>query len=248
MLTSPAESRPSEEYSNGSSCADCSSPPYCGAVRPSPPGAQYHDLSGEKEPPIPDSTSERNYWNNRYGPSEYLFGTEPADFLLQVVERLPKGGTVLDLAAGEGRNAVFMAKRGFDVTAWDLSATGLAKAAELARREGVTLRTAELDLETARLPVETVDVLLCFYYTQRSLFEQMERALRPGGCLLMENVTTEQPSHERSPRDPSFRLAPNELLRAFPGLRVLLYREDVVPRGVPAGKHVASLLAMKPSR
>ncbi|MBI3893774.1 MAG: class I SAM-dependent methyltransferase [Candidatus Wallbacteria bacterium] len=189
--------------------------------------------------------SERRYWNDRLEPRDYLFGTEPADFLLQIGGLLPQSGKAIDLAGGEGRNAVYLARLGLDVEIWDLSSSGLAKASELARETGVTLRTVECDLESVELPPQCADVIVCFYYTQRSLFAAVEKALRPGGVLVFENVTTDQPLAERPTRDPKFRLAPNELLHAFPSLRVLFYREGVVERGVPKGKHVASLVARK---
>lgn len=73
-------------------------------------------------------------WDERYAEPGFAYGTAPNDFLAQNVERLPAGGDVLSLAEGEGRNAVFLAQRGFRITAVDGSAVGLEKARQLAAR------------------------------------------------------------------------------------------------------------------
>jgi 2-polyprenyl-3-methyl-5-hydroxy-6-metoxy-1,4-benzoquinol methylase len=78
-------------------------------------------------------------WDERYNSAEYAFGTEPNDFLVSAVDRLP-GGRILCLGEGEGRNAVWLAERGFDVTAVDASRVGLDKALRLAEDRRVTLR------------------------------------------------------------------------------------------------------------
>ncbi|NDD31544.1 MAG: class I SAM-dependent methyltransferase, partial [Proteobacteria bacterium] len=80
-------------------------------------------------------------WNSRYGGEGWFYGTQPNDFLKQNVDRLPSGGVVLCLAEGEGRNAVFLAERGFRVTGVDQSAVGLEKARRLAANRGVTIET-----------------------------------------------------------------------------------------------------------
>ena len=84
-------------------------------------------------------------WDQRYAVGEYVYGTRPNDFLTSVVDRLPMG-RVLCLAEGEGRNAVFLAEQGFEVTAVDSSAVGLAKARKLAGQRGVHIETVVADL------------------------------------------------------------------------------------------------------
>ena len=86
------------------------------------------------------------FWDARYANAAgFVFGTEPNDFLRSVADRIPPG-PVLCLGEGEGRNAVFLARRGHAVTALDQSATGLAKAAALAAQHGVPLTTQMADL------------------------------------------------------------------------------------------------------
>src|SRR3954469_22360856 len=89
-------------------------------------------------------------WDERYSGPEFAYGTEPNDFLAAVADRIPPG-PVLMLAEGEGRNAVFLAGRGHEVTAVDQSAAGLAKARRLAAENGRVIRTVEADLSVFRI-------------------------------------------------------------------------------------------------
>jgi len=84
-------------------------------------------------------------WNERYAAEEYVYGREPNDFLVSVADRIPPG-PVLCLAEGEGRNAVYLAQRGWKVTAVDASEVGLGKARSLAAERGVEITTVVADL------------------------------------------------------------------------------------------------------
>ena len=182
-------------------------------------------------------------WDERYGRAEYWAGTEPVGFLRNVLPLL-KRGAALDIATGEGRNAVFLAQHGWHVTAIDRSAAGLEKAAALARMRGADERRLtfiQADLENYALPVGAFEVVLCCYYLQRSLFPAMAAALRQGGTLVFETYTTDQLQYREGPRCPDHLLRPGELLHAFSGLEVLFYSES------NSGKGIASLLARKHS-
>lgn len=181
----------------------------------------------------------RPNWEERYAQPGYVCGSEPVDFLREHLEELPRGAA-LDLAMGEGRNAVFLAQHGFRVTGIDGSPTGVAKAEARAREEGVQLETIVADLERYSLPSEKFDVVLCFYYLQRSLFPQMERALKQGGALVVQTLTVEQLQFPTGPRTRKHLLEPNELYQAFRHLRVAYYREIVRNE-----RAVASLLAYR---
>jgi len=194
-------------------------------------------------------------WDHRYRQPGYWAGTEPAEFLRDVLPLLPHG-TTLDLACGEGRNAVFLAARGWCVLAVDRSRPALEKAEVLAREAGVPalwgapgrlaarsahpLTLLETDLESSALPARQFDVVLCFNYLQRSLLSALPRLLRPHGLLVYETYTLAQLQFAKGPRNPEFLLRPDELRVAFPTLEILFYREIV------AGKGIASLLARKP--
>lgn len=178
-------------------------------------------------------------WEARYQQPGYWCGEEPVAFLREHLAELPVGAA-LDLAMGEGRNAVFLARHGFALTGIDSSATAVAKAKARARQEGVQLTAIAADLENYPLPAAQFDVVLCFYYLQRPLFGPMVEALKPGGALVMETYTVEQLLLPKGPRSREHLLEPNELYRAFRHLRLGYYRE--VTRQERA---VASLLAYK---
>src|ERR1051326_2902077 len=85
-------------------------------------------------------------WDDLYSKDEYYFGIEPNDFLRERFAAIPAGGEVLCLAEGEGRNAVFLARQGYRVTAVDVSAVGLRKATLLARKHSVGLSVVDAAL------------------------------------------------------------------------------------------------------
>ena len=85
-------------------------------------------------------------WDQRYDTEEYVYGTEPNDFLVSINDRIPRGGRVLSLGEGEGRNGVYLAKLGYAVTAVDLSPVGMKKAEKLALDNGVSIKAVAADL------------------------------------------------------------------------------------------------------
>src|SRR4051794_25298669 len=92
-------------------------------------------------------TGASTMWDQRYSAAGYVYGTEPNDFLAARVDAIPPG-PVMELGCGEGRNAVFLAGRGYAVTAVDQSSAGLRKAERLAAERGVSLTTVQADLGT----------------------------------------------------------------------------------------------------
>ena len=189
--------------------------------------------------PVWAAEQDKIRWNEKYATKKYLFGQEAIPFLQDHVGLLPKGH-VLDLAMGEGRNGIFLATQGFDVTGVDISEEGLKKAQTLAAKHGVTITTVVADLETYKIPANTFDVIICTYYLQRDLFPKIAAALKPGGIALIETYTMDHLQYR--PRfNKAYLLEPNELLTMLPGLRVLRYQE--VDTGQAA---FVSVLAQKP--
>jgi SAM-dependent methyltransferase len=136
-------------------------------------------------------------WDERYNRDEYVYGTEPNDFLEEMAGRLPEGGRVLCLCEGEGRNAVWLAKRGFRVTGIDASAVGLSKAARLAAEQGVTIETIHADLADAELGKECWDGVVSIFChlppdLRRKVHQRAVLALKPGGVFLLEAYTPGQ--------------------------------------------------------
>nr|WP_317198801.1 class I SAM-dependent methyltransferase [uncultured Psychrobacter sp.] len=136
-------------------------------------------------------------WNERYNEAEYVFGTEPNDFLKAQFARIPVGGRVLCLAEGEGRNAVFLAEQGYQATAMDLSEVGLNKAKKLALERGVDITTQVADLTDYQFGIEQWDGIVSIWAhlppkIRQYVHAQVVPALNPGGVFIVEAYTKEQ--------------------------------------------------------
>jgi len=168
-------------------------------------------------------------------------GFEPAQFLVDNVELLPKG-RVLDVAMGAGHNAIYLAKMGFEVEGVDLSPEAVGSALERARNSGVNLRAQVADLENNfHIEKGAYEVIICFNYLQRSLIPQIKDGLRKGGMVVYETFIVDQARFGK-PKNPDYLLRHNELLDMFRDFRCLRYREGVVE----GRKAVASIIAEKP--
>lgn len=180
------------------------------------------------------------------GPAARLW--RPAPFLEEVLPRLAVPGAeplhALDLAAGAGREAVFLAMNGWDVEAVDDDPDILARAAALAERHGVRIITTVRDLERrgVELPAERFALVTVFRFLHRPLFPAIARAIAPGGWLVYETFRRAQARFGR-PTHPRFLLDDGELSSAFPGLTVEHY-EEPSPEDGPI---TARLLARKPT-
>lgn len=166
----------------------------------------------------------------------------PAPFLEEVLPEIPRGRAI-DLAAGSGREAVYLAMHGFQVEAWDRAPEALERAAALAARHGVSIETRVCDLEW-RPPLEPgrYALVTCFRFLHRPLFPLIERAVAPGGRLVYETYRVGQEQFGR-PRQARYLLLSGELESTMPTLSVLRYDEP----SPEAGPWTARLLALKPS-
>jgi 2-polyprenyl-3-methyl-5-hydroxy-6-metoxy-1,4-benzoquinol methylase len=165
---------------------------------------------------------------------------EPAEFLVESVELLPKG-RALDIAMGVGRNTIFLAQRGFKAEGVDISPEAVSEALESARKAGVTIKAKVVDLErNYRIEKGAYDVIICFHYLQRSLIPQIKDGVRRGGMVVYETFIVDQTQFGK-PRNPNYLLKHNELLDMFRDFRCLRYREGII-RGREA---IASIIAQK---
>lgn len=180
-------------------------------------------------------------WNKRYE-QDSDFPQEPALFLKEQIYRLPRGKT-LDLAMGIGRNAIFLAMHGYEVDGIDFSEVAVEKVRLFAQKNSLLIHPQQADLTNYQIAENTYDLILNFYFLERSLIPQIKNGLKQGGMLLFETYTIEQP-HYGGPHNLAYLLKPNELLYSFKDLHIIYYHERV-DKQKEETKAIASLLAQK---
>lgn len=171
-------------------------------------------------------------WNQRYAGSEFLFGTEPNAWLREHVSALSRGGRILSVADGEGRNSVWLAKQGFAVDAFDISERAVEKAREFAQREGASIKFTLAGVDAFAWPESLYDGVVAIFVqfadpaTRSRLFERIVRSLKPGGVLILQGYTPKQLEFKTG--GPSIRthLYTREMLEsAFAGMTILEMRD-----------------------
>jgi len=143
------------------------------------------------------ASKEPNPWNARYDSEEYYYGVEPNDFLRESVGSIPPGGSVLCLAEGEGRNAVYLASLGFRVVAVDGSSVGLEKLKRLAVEKGVSVETKVVDLAQYEIKQNTYDGIVSIWChlpveLRKMVHRDSQDGLRPGGVFIHESYHPRQ--------------------------------------------------------
>lgn len=137
-------------------------------------------------------------WDERYSGPGYFYGTAPSQFLQKHASWLKPGMSALAIADGEGRNSIFMAEQGMDVTAIDSSSVGLGKARQLARERGVKVNFQLADLRSWDWQPERFDLVAAIFIQfadpefRAEIFDGIERTLKPGGVLMLHGYTVRQ--------------------------------------------------------
>jgi 2-polyprenyl-3-methyl-5-hydroxy-6-metoxy-1,4-benzoquinol methylase len=167
----------------------------------------------------------REHWDERYATEELIWKADPNRFLVEELDALAPG-TALDVACGDGRNAVWLASKGWRVTGVDFSRAGLAKAQRLAADRGVEVTWVEADVVEWQPPEASFDAVVVMYLhlpaeQRRRVLSLAATALAPGGVLLVVG-------HDNSnllkgtggPQDPSVLFGPEEIVEDLTGLRI----------------------------
>lgn len=179
-------------------------------------------------------------WNSRYSTDEYIFGTEPNRWLHQHADVLPAQGRVLCVADGEGRNSVWLASRGLEVDAFDVSAIGIEKARRLAIQKGVSVHYTLADCDGFAWPAQTYDAVVAIFVQfadpamRARLFNNMMTSLKPGGLVLLQGYTPKQLEYRTGgPPEVSHLYTPEMLSESFAALRIseLHAYEEVMQEG-----------------
>lgn len=192
-------------------------------------------------------------WNQRYSVEHYVYGTEPNQFLRDQAHRL--AGPVLCLAEGEGRNGVYLAGLGLEVTGVDAAETGLRKAHKLAALRNVHLHTVHADLAHYDPGVATFGAVVSIFVhlpadLRRAVHDKVVHCLKPGGLFLLEAYTpTQVPRGTGGPKDPALCMTLAALREELPGFQFEIAREierDVLEGELHTGlASVVQVLARK---
>ena len=185
------------------------------------------------------SEQDREHWNARYAEDEGPLA--PSPFLLALDQVLPSRGRALDVAGGTGRHALWLARRGLDVTLADVSDVALFRAERSARAARLSLETMRIDLEASPLPPRTWDVIVNFYFLHRPLLAALPGALAPGGFLVVAHPTRSNLARHARP-GPDHLLEDGELPTLVTDLEIVSYEEG----WFESDRHEARLVARRP--
>jgi 2-polyprenyl-3-methyl-5-hydroxy-6-metoxy-1,4-benzoquinol methylase len=170
----------------------------------------------------------RPSWDQRFDQADYLFGKEPNAFLASQAPLLRSGQRALSVADGEGRNSVWLAQQGLDVTAVELSAPAIAKARRLADEHGVSVDFQQADLLEWEFGQNQYDVLAAIFIQflapaeREVVFQRMTAALRPGGWLILQGYTPKQLEYRTGGPPCAENLYTSDLLLgAFAGMEIM---------------------------
>ncbi|MEZ7499400.1 class I SAM-dependent methyltransferase [Flavobacterium sp. Arc3] len=175
-----------------------------------------------------------NFWNERYAENEYAYGIQPNQFFVESISKLPENGKILFPAEGEGRNAVFAAKNGFEVLAFDTSIEGKKKADKLANDNGVKIDyrvgiLEELDFEPA-----SFDGVVFIYShfpkaIRATIHHQIERLLKPNGVVIFEAFSKEQLEYPSGgPRDLEMLFSEEEVKEEFKNIAFDFLKTEII--------------------
>ena len=183
-------------------------------------------------------------WDKRYRLREHVASdleAAPTPLLMETAAALSPG-KALDLASGAGRNALWLAKHGWDVTAVDGARTAIEILRDRATESGLKINAVVADLEKGEFEIERSawDLVTICYYLQRNLFEPAKRGVVPGGILLAI-VHVNEPGEEDGPH----RLRPGELENYFEGWKIL-HRQEGKASDSAHHRAVAEIVARRP--
>lgn len=187
------------------------------------------------------SADDKTKWDNKYRRAD-KDRTSPSALLTGLAQHLPARGQALDLAGGAGRNAIWLAQRGLNVTVADISQIGLNLATKRAVDAGVALQTVQVDLESDPFPPGPWDLILCICFLQRALFPTFPQHLNRGGVLIVIHPTRNNLQRHAKP-PASYLLEDAELPQLAHGLETVHYEEGWLAEG----RHDAVLVTRRPA-
>lgn len=173
------------------------------------------------------SGNRMNQWDTRFRTENYVYGKEPNVFLTEFQKKIKVSGDALAIAEGEGRNAVYLAEQGMNVTAWDYAESGLVKTKQLADERGVVVSTELIDLNEANWDNAKWDEIVCIFghfpaELRQKTLRGVKEAVKPGGYFLTEVYSHNQlPYGSGGPQNLDFLYKPEEILETFADWRMV---------------------------
>ncbi len=173
----------------------------------------------------------RSKWNGRYAEAGLYLGPAPSRYLaehIDLIKDLAPGNKALDIACGEGRNSIFLARHGFAVTGLDISGEGISKAEKWAKTEGLSVTFHCVDLELHEFS-ERWDLIINFNFLLRDMIPTMVDTLNPGGVIVFDTIL-DTPSLKGS-HNRAYLLQPGELRKIFASFPGEILLDEELPLG-----------------
>ena len=190
----------------------------------------YEAVTGES------ADEDKSFWDSFYKQKDNAYGKDAVGFLQENLSQIPKGKAFVP-AMGEGRNALFLAKHGFDVVGNDISEVAVDKARGLAKKQNITFKAAVVDLKQYKFVENQFDFIFLSLYIDRSLTPEFKKSLKKGGYIMFyQEVYDGDPKKSHS----MFWVKHNELPEMLRDFKMISYKEYD-----DHGKRVAAALAKK---